>query len=187
MPRIVIVKLRTARLIIEPLVEADIPSFVEYRRRPDVARFQSWTRDYSTAQARDLVAAQPTDDLPAPGNWLQLAMRHDERLVGDLAVYTLDGQPDSYELGVTVGQQRQGFAREGMTALIAHLLGLGARRIVAESDARNEPVAGLLEAVGFRRESRQADAEWFKQEWVTLDGWVLSRPVETGRRVTGRG
>jgi hypothetical protein len=84
------VKLVTARLVIEPLAEAGIPAFVAYRRDPDVARHQSWTPAYSTHEAEHLVASQPTD-LPEPGTWLQLAMRQEGRLVGDLAVHTLDG------------------------------------------------------------------------------------------------
>ena len=35
-------KLTTSRLTIEPLAAADIPEFVAYRQRPDVARYQSW-------------------------------------------------------------------------------------------------------------------------------------------------
>lgn len=166
-------KLTTSRLVIEPLGEADIPAFVAYRREPDVARFQSWTPDYSTEQARNLVATQPPD-LPSPGDWLQLAMRHDGRLVGDLAVHTLADQPDTYELGVTVGERRQGYAAEGMSALIVHLLELGAQRIVAFSDSRNVAVAALLTKVGFARESQEPD--FFKGEWTTLDGWRLEQP-----------
>ena len=158
-------RLTTARLVIEPLAERDIPEFVEYRRLPDVARYQSWTPNYSTEQAGLLVNDQPSA-LPQPGGWLQLAM-HDAagRLVGDLAVHTLD---DGYELGVTVGVQRQGYATEGMMALIEHLI---PSRIVAFTDSRNDAVAALLTKVGFAEVSQEPD--WFKDEWTTLIGWEL--------------
>ncbi|MES2171645.1 MAG: GNAT family N-acetyltransferase [Actinomycetota bacterium] len=161
-------KLTTARLTIEPLAVADIPEFVAYRRRPEIARYQSWTPEYSELQARELVAANP-DALPAMDEWLQLAMRHDGRLVGDLAVHTL---PIGFELGVTVGEQRKGYATEGMTALIAHLR---SSRIVAFSDSRNGAVAALLTTVGFARES--AEPDFFKGEWTTLVGWVLEQAL----------
>ncbi len=161
-------QLTTARLTIEPLAAADIPEFVAYRRRPEVARYQSWTPDYSEEQARDLVASNPAG-LPAMDDWLQLAMHHDGRLVGDLAVHSL---PVGYELGVTVGEQRKGYATEGMTALIAHL---GASRVIAFSDSRNVAVATLLTRVGFSRDSQEPD--FFKGEWTTLDGWALEQPA----------
>jgi RimJ/RimL family protein N-acetyltransferase len=157
--------LTTARLTIEPLAERDIPEFVAYRRRPEIALYQSWSPDYSEQQARELVANNPAD-IPATDWWLQLAMRHDGRLVGDLAVHAL---PVGFELGVTVGDQRNGYATEGMTALIEHLR---PATLVAFSDSRNDAVAALLTRVGFHRDGRQPD--YFKGEWTTLDGWVLS-------------
>jgi RimJ/RimL family protein N-acetyltransferase len=168
----------TSRLSIEPLTTADIPTFVAYRQRADVARFQSWTPDFSVQQARHLVASQPTGlpptGLPPEGTWLQLAMhaRDDGRLVGDLAVHRLADQPDTFELGVTVGEQRLGFATEGLGALIAELFTRDAHRVVAFCDARNTAVSALLARVGLRHESRQIDADWFKAEWTTLDGWA---------------
>jgi RimJ/RimL family protein N-acetyltransferase len=158
------VLLTTARLTIEPLSEADISEFVAYRRRPEIARYQSWTPDYTEQQARDLVAGNPAD-LPALDDWLQLAMHHDGRLVGDLAVHTL---PVGYELGVTVGEQRRGYATEGMLALVASL---SPAPLVAYSDSRNDAVAALLRRVGFTLESREPD--FFKEEWTTLDRWAL--------------
>jgi RimJ/RimL family protein N-acetyltransferase len=161
-------KLITSRLTIEPLAEADIPEFVAYRRRPDVARYQSWTPDYSAEEAASLVATNPTG-LPAMDDWLQLAMHHDGRLVGDLAVHTL---PFGYELGVTVGVQRRGYATEGMTALVEYL---APARLVAFSDSRNDAVAALLTRVGFVRDGREPD--FFKEEWTLLDRWQLEQPL----------
>ena len=52
----------------------------------------------------------------------------------------------------------------------------GAYRVVAFCDARNAPVARLLRRVGMRQESSQVEADYFKGEWTTLDGYaVLAR------------
>jgi len=51
--------LRTERLTIRKLSVADRDAFVDYRRNADVARFQSWTTDYSVSDADAVLAAQP--------------------------------------------------------------------------------------------------------------------------------
>ena len=168
-------RLETERLVIEPLGLADADGFVAYRRRREIARFQSWTEDYSREDAIRLIESQPAV-FPGPGEWLQLAMRDGDRLVGDLAVHTLEGQPDSYELGVTLDVQGHGYATEGLLALVAHLFEKhDAHRVTALSDARNERVAALLGRVGFRHEGRAVEADWFKGEWTTLDSWAILR------------
>ena len=166
-------RLTTERLVIEPLALADVDAFVEYRRRPEVARYQSWIDDYSREDALGLIASQPPV-FPTPGEWLQLAMHDGDTLVGDLAVHALEHQPDSFELGVTLGIHGLGYATEGMLALVDHLFERhGAHRVVAESDARNERVAALLQRVGFRHEGRAVEADWFKGEWTTVDNWAI--------------
>ncbi len=166
-------RLTTERLVIEPLALADADAFVEYRRRPEVARYQSWTVDYARADALALIASQPAG-VPLPGGWVQLALRDDGRLVGDLALHTLETQPRSYEVGVTLGVPGRGYATEGMLALVSHLFEeLGAHRVIAQSDARNDRVAALLTRVGFRHEGRAVEADWFKEEWTTVDSWAV--------------
>jgi RimJ/RimL family protein N-acetyltransferase len=99
-------------------------------------------------------------------------------LVGDVAIHTLADQPDTYELGVTLAPaaQGKGLAAEAVAAVIAHLFASrAAHRVVASCDARNEAVGRLLRRVGMRRESRQVDADWFKEEWTTLDGYAILR------------
>ena len=169
--------LTTLRLRIEPLAEADIEAFVAYRREPDVARWQGWTTDYSADDARSLVASQPTGAIPPAGEWLQLGVHpiDGSTLLGDVAVHTLDDQPDSYEVGVTFdpAHQGRGLAAEALRALVDHLfVEHGAHRVVAFCDARNRPVGHLLQRVGFRLESHQVEADFFKNEWTTVDGYA---------------
>jgi RimJ/RimL family protein N-acetyltransferase len=177
-------RLVTERLAIAPLGEADIDAFVAYRTHPEVARYQSWETSYGHEDALDLVRSQATLELPARGGWLQLGVHtgghpdHDT-LVGDVAVHLLDEQPNTWEIGVTFAprDQGRGFATEAVSAVVAALFNQhGAHRVVAFCDARNIAVHRLFERVGLRRESRQVDADWFKGEWTTLDGYaVLAR------------
>jgi RimJ/RimL family protein N-acetyltransferase len=170
--------LETPRLRIEPLGPADTAGFVAYRRDPDVARFQSWEPTYSEEDAERLIEAQPEADLPAPGGWLQLAARSAGTgdLLGDVAVHTLEDQPDTYEIGVTLARSAQGsgIATEAVTRVIGHLFEeAGAYRVVAYCDSRNAPVARLLTRVGMRHESRCVEADYVKGEWTTLDGYAI--------------
>ena len=172
------VLLTTPRLAIEPLSARDIDVFTAYRRDPDVARYQSWDTDYSRADAERLVADQRDRTFPLPGEWLQLALRETASglLLGDLALHQLDDQPDTYEIGVTLARSSQGrgVAAEALGALLGFVFDQArAHRVVAFCDSRNHSVIRLLESIGFRHESRQADADWFKGEWTTLDGYAL--------------
>lgn len=172
------VALVTARLTIEPLSERDIDTFVGYRQDPNVARYQSWGIDYSRSDAERLVDDQRDGRLTSPGRWLQLAVRETAsgRLLGDLALHRLVEQPDTFEIGVTLAgsSQGRGVASKALRALPGFLFEHEhAHRVVASCDSRNEPVARLLTNAGFRRESRQVEADWFKGEWTTLDGYAL--------------
>lgn len=63
-----------------------------------------------------------------------------------------------------IHRQREGVAREGMRALVAHLLALpveegGARKLTAEVDTRNTASVRLLESLGFTREAHLREHE----------------------------
>jgi len=179
--------LRTPRLHIEPLAHADIPEFVAYRQVPEVAQYQSWTADYNQADATRLVDGQPASVLPEEGAWLQLAVRSAAggSLHGDVAIHRLADQPGTFELGVTLApaSQGMGIGAEAMGAVIDFLFTEeGAHRVVAFCDARNEPVRRLLDRVGMRQESRQLDADFFKGEWTTLDGYAILATEHAARR-----
>lgn len=170
--------LQTGRLTLTPLGPSDRAAFVAYRRVPAVARWQSWGTNYSEDDADQLIAAQPSTELPAPGKWLQLAVHHRDAgtLAGDVAVYTWQDQVDTYELGVTIAPtwQRQGIGGEAVNRVVDWLLGdHGAHRLVASCDARNEPIARLLRGSGFRHEGRNLDSDLFKGEWSSVDTYAL--------------
>ncbi|GIT81267.1 N-acetyltransferase [Leifsonia sp. LS1] len=181
----------TERFALSPLAQQDRDAFVDYRRVPDVARWQSWTPTYSTDDADELLASQPDAIVPQSGLWLQVAVRDRSTgaLVGDVAVHALPDQPDSYELGVTIAPAMQGTgaAAEALRGLIAALFGaLGAHRVCATTDARNTAAARLFTRLGFRHEGRAVEADWFKDEWTSVDRWALLR-AECDRQARGAG
>lgn len=181
------VRLETERLEIEPLIVSDIPAFVAYRSDPDVARYQSWSADFSADDAAALVASQPVG-FPATGEWVQLALRTPRALsaeptahrvlVGDVAIGADPVQPATFELGVTIAPAHQGagYASEALRAVIDLLfVDHEAHRVVMQGDARNESVLRLMGRLGLRHEGSILEGDWFKGEWTTLERFALLR------------
>lgn len=172
-------ELRSERLVIRPIAAADIPAFLAYRREPEVARYQSWSADYTEADARALVDAQPASGWPEAGEWVQLGLHLLDgpgALIGDVAVGADAEQPGTFELGVTLAgaQQGRGFALEARRVVLAHLMDVrGAHRVVMQGDVLNAPVLALMRSLGLRHEGTVLEGDWFKGEWTTLERFAL--------------
>ena len=167
------VEIVTERLSLRPFQVDDLAAFVAYRSDPEVARYQSWDRTYSRADAESFLRSQRDLAFGQPGEWLQLAIvdRKTGTLCGDCAVRVVTDQPANAEVGVTLaqGHQGKGLATEALTALLTELFEQpGIHRVFAEVDDRNVPVQRLLERLGFRCEARLVESDWFKGEWSTL-------------------
>lgn len=159
----------TARLIARPLAERDLEAFVAYRRDPQVARFQSWSR-YGRTEGRALIAAMEQLTLGVPGHWYQIALelRAGGALVGDLATKVNAQEPSEMEMGFTLSPAHQGngFATEAVRGLLRLAFGtMTMHRVVAVTDALNAPAAAVLERVGMRREAHFHENVFFKGSW----------------------
>jgi RimJ/RimL family protein N-acetyltransferase len=166
--------LLTPRVSIEPLTLRDVAAFVRYRQDPETARFQSWDTSYSTQQGVDLVQSQTDVVLPAPGDWLQLAIHDREtgELLGDLALHTIDAAEPSFEIGVTLATKniRKGIAREALRRLLDFLFDeLGAISVCASCDSRNSKSITLLRALGFQHRPSESRTEDFKGESIVIN------------------
>lgn len=160
-------ELTTSRLRIDRLRPADAAALFACRADPAVARFQGW-RPGRVDDASAFIASQSD---PAPGRWCQRAIRlqGQDGLLGDLGVRLPAGPGDSAEFGISLApaQQRQGYAREAVSALFGHGFGvLGWRRIQASVDPRNSACIALLRALGMRQEAHLRECLWLHGEWV---------------------
>jgi RimJ/RimL family protein N-acetyltransferase len=142
----------TPRLLMRRFEPADLPALVAYRSDPAVARYQSWTPDWSMADAEAFLSEDQAILFGTPGTWTQVALveRTGGVVVGDLALHFVAAQPDTVELGVTLAP--------------AH----GTHRVLAQADARNAPVRRLFARLGLRQEAELVEADWWKGEWTTL-------------------
>lgn len=181
----------TERLTLRKFTIEDLPGFVAYRSVPEVARYQSWSAPYPSADAEEFLASQQGLTFGRPGVWLQLAIleRSSGELCGDCAVRVADDNPATAEVGVTLtpGRQGSGIAAEALRALVDRLFSeLDLHRVYAETDDRNAAAQRLLERIGFRSEARLVEADWFKDEWTTVRVFALlrseweSRPTAPG-------
>ena len=171
-------EIQTDRILLRRFRRADLEAFVAYRSDESVARFQSWDKSYSKADAEKFLAEDAYVAPGQPGQWLQLAIeeRGTGALCGDCAVRIIAEQPRTAEVGVTLAPnfQNRGIASEALMVTLDWLFGKqDMHRICAEADDRNHAVHRLLERLGFRMEARLIEADWFKGEWTTLRIYAL--------------
>src|SRR5690349_5960172 len=133
-----LIPLYTPRLALRRFLESDVQTFQAYRNDPAVARYQSW-EGCDLAEAKEFVHRHQSQETRVPGQWLQiaLALKATNELIGDCAFKVQAHDPRQVTIGVTLARtsQRQGFAHEALSCLIAALFErLNLHRIVADTD-----------------------------------------------------
>ena len=137
---------------------------------PDVVRYL-YEEPMNEAGAMEHMMRRATVDLPAEGNWMNLAVevRGEGVLVGEVGISYVSQVHRHYEVGYVFHPAcaGHGYATEA-TALMVELAfsALGAHRVSARLDARNLASARLLERLGMRREGRLIENEFVKGEWT---------------------
>ena len=159
----------TSRLLARAMEPADIEPFVGYRSDPNVARYQSW-ENYTLEEGRALVEEMQALRPGIPGAWYQFALEDvaSGDLVGDLAARVNPGEHSELEVGFTLAPQHQGkgYGTEALTGLLRYAFeSLGVRRVIAVTDALNQPAAALLARVGMRQEAHFKENVFFKGSW----------------------
>lgn len=144
-----------------------MPGLAAYRGDPQVARYQGWELPFTPAIAAEFIGAM-AGRLPGDPCWVQLGLesRASGELLGDVGLNTCSAQA---ELGVTLARraQGQGYAVEGLRALLGHAFGpLRLHRVHAGIDPRNLTVARLLLRLGFRHEGTHLRSYLHRGEWT---------------------
>lgn len=170
-----VLPLRTERLVLRTLGPSDAAVIHAYRNDPEVARYQDWTMPFTQAAAEQLVAEQADVVGPVVGDWVQLGIEHERRLVGDLAV-GLDGSSITATVGYTLRTDSwgQGLGTEAVGALVDALFARGIERATATLDPLNLRSARLLERLGFGYEGRAVAAAFVRGAWLDDDRYTIS-------------
>lgn len=182
--------IRTERLLLRPLTEADADGLLAYRSLVEVSRyvpFEPMTREVILQR---IAGAWATTALTDEGQSLTLGVElaPTGELIGDAILFWHSREHASGELGYVLhpGYGGRGYATEAARAVLAlGFDGLGLHRIVARIDERNVASANLCRRLGMRQEARLVDNEWFKGGWSTeldfamlADEWAALRASE---------
>ncbi len=143
----------TERLLLRRSVPEDAETISAYRSDPEVHRYQGWRRtDVASvhAEIEEMAAREPGD----PG-WVQLSVieRASGRLVGDVGLCGVEGEPGVVKVGYTIAPafQGRGYGTEALRALVAFAFDvLGAEVVRAYADAENLASHRVAEKVGLR-------------------------------------
>lgn len=171
--------LTTERLVLRPFETADAPAVHAWMSDPEVARYQSY-EPRSASEVESVVAEfAAARTLVDEGDFIQPAIVIDGEVIGALYLVIRSIADRTVELGwsLRADRQRRGYATEAVRAILDLAFGtLGAHRVVAELDPRNDASLALCERVGMRREAHLVENYWFKGVWAdTLVYAVLDR------------
>lgn len=162
--------LATERLILRPMVPADVDALLSYRGREDVCRYLPFVpttrEELQVRLADDLSRTEITGE----GQRLTLgvAVKGTERLLGDVVLFFHSLEHAGGEIGYVFHPDAggHGYATEACAAMLhVAFRQLGLHRVIARLDHRNGASARLATRLGMRQEAHFIRNEMFKGEW----------------------
>ncbi len=173
--------IRTERLVLRPLTQADLDGLVTYRSLPEVCRYVPFEPMDADAVREQLATHWARRGLDEDGQSLGLGVElvGEGVLIGDVLLRWTSEEHRSGEVGYVFhpGYARHGYATEAVHGLL-HLAfdDLGLHRVTARVDLRNTPSARLARRLGMREEAHLRENECFKGEWSDeLDFAILEQ------------
>ena len=168
--------LRTDRLVLRAWSQDDLDDIHVYRGREDTTRWLMLGPQPRERVAELIAVRAAMTSVEADGDWVHLVVEHEGRVIGDLTLKWGALTDAQAEIGWVFhpDEQGQGFALESSRALrdVAFDV-LGAHRVHAQLDPRNERSARLCAALGMRQEAHLREESWFKGEWGDLAIWAM--------------
>jgi RimJ/RimL family protein N-acetyltransferase len=144
-------RLRTDRLVLTPVTEADARFVLEILNDP------GWLANIGDRGVRSLEQAEAyVAERFASNFWVVARDAESLEPLGLCGVVPTRFGLDAPDLGYAflARQSGQGYATEAASAVLAHALGpLGHKRLMAFTTLRNTPSQRVLEKVGFRRQA----------------------------------
>lgn len=162
-------QINTERLIIRQLSLTDLEDFHYYRSNPEVTKYQGFDV-YTLEQATSFLESNAAKTFGVPGQWVQYAItnRSTGKLIGDCAIKLDQNDTRLGEIGITVSprEQKKGYAKEAMIAILNYLFNLeDFHRVIETVDVENSASIQLLKSVGFRQEGHFIENIFFKGKW----------------------
>nr|WP_244962897.1 GNAT family protein [Cryobacterium roopkundense] len=167
-----------------PLTEADAADVYEYQSLPEIVRYLPWpVRDRAESREHTLKRAgfthiQNDDDLLILAAELPGGGGVAGRVIGDMSVFLKSVEHRQVAIGWVFHPDfhGRGFATEAARATLAFAFDeVGAHRVFAEVDPRNEASVALCLRLGMRLEATFVESEFFKGEWSGLCVYAILR------------
>lgn len=148
----------TERLVLRPFHESDYDDLYEFLSQLRDDEFEGYP-DLTYENGREQLNARLGSD-----EFYAVELKKNSRIIGN--VYCGNRDYSAKEVGYIINKryQRKGYAREALRAVVDHAFRLGAHRVYAECDPRNEASWRLLESAGFRREAHFRRNIYFRRD-----------------------
>jgi len=160
--------LRTDRLTFRALSDADLGVHQRLFSDPGIVRYL-YDEVLTGDAARQHLSLRHWKGLANEGEWSNLAVEFEDRLIGEIGVSLVSRVHRTCEIGYVFMPEAggQGLATEAARVAVDVAMTLhDAQRVVARLDARNSPSARLLQRLGMRREAHFHRNEFVKGEWT---------------------
>jgi RimJ/RimL family protein N-acetyltransferase len=181
-----VLPVRTDRLVLRAVTEADAEAIQAYRCDPAVSRFMYAGPD-TVPDWRVRIRERWGTNLEKDDDAVALGVIEADsgELIGDTVLFLRSVEHRGGEVGFALRTDRhgRGYATEAARAMLR--IGFeefGMHRIVGRLDVRNSASAAVLERLGMRREAHLISNEWVKGEWtdeyvyaLLEDEWRASR------------
>jgi RimJ/RimL family protein N-acetyltransferase len=161
--------LTTARLVLRTMTAADVDDIHGYQSLADVCRYLPFaprTRDEVAAKVAQFSQAIA---LAGDGDYWQLAVERDGRVIGDVYFKLESVAEAAAEIGWSLHPDftGRGYMAEAAGAVLDIAFGaIGLHRVRAQLDPRNDRSAALCRRLGMREEARFVEDTWFKGGWA---------------------
>ncbi|WP_223693319.1 GNAT family N-acetyltransferase [Leifsonia poae] len=164
----------TERLLLRPLNAGDLDDVHEYQKLKDVVRYLYWEVHDHEESAEHLKKRIAMRQLSKDGDGLIYAVELPDpagghgRVVGDMSIFLKNAQFGQVEIGWVFhpAVHGRGYATEAAEAVLKICFDIvGAHRVFAQLDPRNEASSRLCERLGMRKEAHLRQNEIFKGEW----------------------
>lgn len=181
-------ELKTDRLRLTPMTEADAPALFEILSDPVVTRY--WSSPPWTDMSQALAMIERDRKGATAGEQIRFGLRRQVEgdLIGVCSLFAIDFSNRRAEVGYALARRawRQGFLQEALTALIDYgFVHLNLNRIEADTDPRNEASKRSLEKLGFVKEGFLRERWHVNGEVCDTDfygllrkDWRLTQPAE---------
>jgi RimJ/RimL family protein N-acetyltransferase len=163
--------IRTERLCLRPLGDADVDALVAYRSIPEVCRWVPFEpMDADTVRGRLRTVAWSQFTLAADDDTIILGIEATAtgELVGDVMLRLASVEDRTAEIGYVVHPRHagHGYATEASNGLLRVAFDeLGLHRVIARVDAENTDSVRVVARLGMRQEAHFVEGSWFKGRW----------------------